>query len=311
MLIDSHGRTVVSSLGWVDHASLWVLRPPSVAPERIPLGEAKHVSLHAGTGDTFAVAHHFEADRFVVTVHGFDEPARVLARASLGGDGSRLEGDASLWQRVPRHYTTYFHPLKSGYGLIRVRPESGDVEAQSLDWFDGGYDHGYQAIVGATEIPGRNEVIIAIQRDSRPVLYDPIERRKIGAIELTGRAGNPTLRFRRHADELWADDYDTLVVLEPGTWRRKRSRRLQGVLAGSGQFIGRYAFDAHERTCYLARPYSRDVVELDPRTLRIRRRCRFDAQPFEGVWLDDGTVVARDWKTGTLLRGPLRRVWLG
>jgi hypothetical protein len=192
-----------------------------------------------------------------------------------------------------------------------VRADEGRLEAQALDWFDDTYDKGYQAIVGATEIPGRPEVLIAIQRDSRPVIHDPLARRKVAQLELCGRAGNPALRFRRHGSELWADDYDTIVVLEPGTWRRLRSRRLQGALTGTGQFIGRYCFGADERACYVPRPYSRDVVALDPRNLRIRARCRFDAQPFEAVGLDDDTVVARDWKTGALLRGPLRRVWLG
>ena len=311
MLIDSHGRTVVSSLGWVDHASLWVLRPPSAAPEHIPLGEARHLSLHAGDGDVFAAAHHFEADRFAVTVHAFHDPARILARAEIDRGGAQLEGDASVWSRVPRHYTTYFQPSASGYCLMRVRSAEGDVEAQALDWFDARYDKGYQAVVGATEIPGRDEVIVAIQRDSRPVIHDPRIRAQVGALELCGRLGNPTLRFRRHANELWADDYDTLVVLEPGSWRRLRSRRLQGAPFGTGEFIGRFCFDADEQSCYVARPYSRDVVTLDPRNLRVRSRCRFDAQPFEAVGLDDGTVVARDWKSGVLLRGPLRRVWLG
>jgi hypothetical protein len=75
MLIDSHGRTVVSSLGWVDRASLWVLRPPSVVPEHIELGRAQHLSLHEGTVDAFAVGHHFAAERFAVTVHAFHDPA--------------------------------------------------------------------------------------------------------------------------------------------------------------------------------------------------------------------------------------------
>src|SRR5262249_24611281 len=183
------------------------------------------------------------------------------------------------------------------------------VELQQLEWYGREYDKGYQGIVGVTEVPGRSLLIVSVQRDSHPVLYDPVLRRKMGSLKLAGRAGNPTLFFRRRANELWADDYDTILKLEPDTWRVLRSRRLQSALGGTGRFIGRFAFDADETLCTVARPYAGDVIALDPHTLRLRFRAKTGSQPLEAIALPDRSVVARDWKTGALLRANLRRAW--
>jgi hypothetical protein len=54
--------------------------------------------------------------------------------------------------------------------------------------------------------------------------------------------------------------------------------------------------------CCIARPQSGDIVAVDDR-LKIRRRARLGRQPQEAVELANGDVIARDWKTGDLLRG--------
>lgn len=310
MLSDAHGGVIVSSLGWVDHGGLWVFSVADGAVATLPLGDPKYLTVHRGRDDFFSVLHHFEGDRIEIGVHRFAAPGEAVARARLDRDGARVEGDAAAWSHVPASYVTWYAgPSGSDFALVRVHPGEGRIELQQFDWYGDEYDKGYQGVVGVAEVPGQDLLIVSVQRDSRPVLYDPAARRKLGALELSGRGGNPTLFFRRHARELWADDYDTLLKLEPGSWRVLRSRRLQSAAAAAMQFIGQYSFDADERLCVVARPFSRDVIALDPRTLRTRFRCKLDGQPLEAVALPDRSVVARDWKSGALLRGRLRRAW--
>lgn len=310
MLSDERGSAAVSSLGWVDRAGLWVFRASRAAAETVPLGDAKYLSLHGGTGDFFSVVHHFEADRVDVTVHNFAEPAEAVSRASLRSGESRVLGDPSAWTHVQANYVSYYSgSLWSDFVLVRVRPSEGRVELQRFDWYADDYDKMYQGVVAVTEVPGQSLVVVSVQRDSRPILYDPITRSKVGALSLCGRGGNPSLFFRRYARELWADDYDTILKIEPSTWRVLESRRLQGGTAGTRQFIGRFSFDSDEALCVVARPFSGDALALSPRSLRTRFRCTLDGQPIEAIALADGSVVSRDWKSGALLRGDLRRVY--
>jgi hypothetical protein len=57
----------------------------------------------------------------------------------------------------------------------------------------------------------------------------------------------------------------------------------------------------------VARPFSADVVGVDVATLKITQSAKLGRQPLELVALPDGEVIARDWKTGDLLRGRLKR----
>jgi len=310
MLANERGDAVISSLGWVDHAGLWVFCVSTGAPQSVLLGDAKYLSLHDGVRDFFSVVHHFEGDRLEVTVHKFSEPAEPVSRASVTTGGSQILGDPSAWANVQTNYVSYYAgPLWSDFALVRVHPSEGRVELQQFAWYTDEYDKGYQGVVGVTEVPGEDLLIVSVQRDSRPILYDPLARSKVGSLELCGRGGNPSLFFRHHAHELWADDYDTIVKIEPRTWRVLKSRTLQGDAAGTRQFIGQFSFDRDETLCVVARPFSGDVIALSPRSLRPRFRCKLHGQPLEAVALPDRSVVARDWKSGALLRGELGRVW--
>ena len=92
------------------------------------------------------------------------------------------------------------------------------------------------------EVSGEDKLIFSVQRDSNPVLYDLRERKVISKLSLANRLGNPTLRFRRRAHELWADDYDTLLRLDPSDWHVTDSLLLQGSISGSRHFIGEFCF---------------------------------------------------------------------
>ncbi len=304
MLIDPEERTIVSSLGWVDGGELWVLDVATGRARTDRLGDAKYLSLHAGLSARFAVLHHYDDSRAVITVHGFSRPDVVLGRCEISGDGSRIEGDPEVWALVPRYYVAYLvQPAWSDFALITIDPAKG-AALQTFEWFDESYDKGYQGIIGVMEVPGSDVVIVSVQRSSTLILHDPEARKKVGEFSLSGRGGNPTLYFRQTADELWADDYDTLLKIQPHSWRVLKDRRLQD----TREFIGQFVFNTDETVCGVARPFSGDVVGLDPDTFEIRYRAVLGSKPLDVAVLRDGRVFARDWKSGALLGGTFKPI---
>jgi hypothetical protein len=187
------------------------------------IGDAKYCSLHRGEESLFAVVHHFDGDRLEVTGHSFAEPGVALSRCIVTAETRRIEGDAAVWSGLPRYYVAYLkQPAWSDFALIQVAPDA-TVSLQTFEWYDERYDKEYQRVIGVTPVPGSHLVIVSVQRDSKPVIYDPETRRKVGEVSLSGNFGNPRLYFRRTAPELWADDYDTILKLDSETWRVLKS----------------------------------------------------------------------------------------
>jgi hypothetical protein len=302
-VIASADRTVmVSSMGWVEHDALWVLRATDGKPETASCESgARWLSLHPGNDPFFAVAHHFGADRFEVTVRCFEAPFQAEARASLSAAGAAFSGDLTLWRQVPRLYVEYtrLEPWAS-HVLLSIDAERESIDVQQFAWFDDSYDHGYQGIVGVQEIPNAAFAIVSVQRSGRLVMHDLATGESCGTIDLGG-TGNPDLLLRLDAGELWATDYDRLVVVDTATWRVTRSRRVQEEPFGS--FIGRFAFTRDGTACAVARPFSGDVAVLNPSTLATLCVAELGSQPLDVTVLADGRIVARDWKTGGLLTG--------
>ncbi len=309
MLTDPEEQTIVSSLGWVDGGALWIFDVPTRHAYSAPIGEAKYISLHAGRSGHFAAVHHYDDEQLLITAHSFAAPEAILSRFVLSRNQRGIDGPAAPWEHLPRHYVAYLvQPAWSDFALVSINPSSG-IGLQTFHWYDNSYDKGYQGIVGVTEIPGSERVLVSVQRSSKLIIYDPMARHQIGDIALSERSGNPSLYFRRSREELWADDYDTLVKVESGNWRILKARKLQAAAAGTGHFIGQFTFNSDESICAVARPFSGDVVGLEPETLHTRYRAQLGRQPLEVALLSDRRVYARDWKTGDLLEGRLRRTW--
>src|SRR5262249_51625992 len=240
---------------------------------RVPLASgARYLSLHSNGSHTFAVSHHFDGARAEVTVHSLSDAAHILARAAVGDGNMALSSDASVWGSVPRLYLAYlgFDPWKD-FVLLLISGATGQIEVQRLDWYDHTYDKMYQGVADVLEIPGERFALVSVQRSSRLILHDLATGRKQGTVELANRLGNPSLHWRAAAQEIWASDYDTIVVIDQKTLRPTRSARLQGAMGGTQQFIGEYAFSPDEDECVVARPFSGNVVGLDPSTLRVTR----------------------------------------
>jgi hypothetical protein len=253
------------------------------------------------------VAHHFDGRRRVeLSVRSFSSPDVALGRAILTDGESTLAGDPSAWADVPLLFVEYlgFAPWND-FVLLKVSPTTGKMEIQRLEWYDDSYDKEYQGVIGVLPLPGDGGALVSVQRSSRLILHDLETGKQRRSIDLGDRCGNPRLELRDAGKELWASDYDTLVVIRTEDWQIDEVSRLQPAESGTQQFIGDFSFVPGQGLCAVARPFSGDVVGVDVRTLKIKRSARLGRQPLEVVALPSGEVIARDWKTGDLLRGTL------
>src|SRR5262249_44314033 len=157
------------------------------------------LSLKEGTDDFFAVMHHWDGHRLEISAHSHTEPSRAISRLSLQaaiGAGTEptisFEGDLSVWTQLPKAFTGYAF---GDYRLL-LTAHAPDAEVQRFGWFDDSYDKGYQGIIGVTEVPRTPLLIVSIQRDSAPVLYDPQRKQLVRKLRLADRYGNPEFRHR-------------------------------------------------------------------------------------------------------------------
>jgi hypothetical protein len=308
MLTNTSESIVISNFGWVDRGGLWTYRVSEQQERHVTFGEAHHLTLYAGTDDHFSVVHHNDGTRVEISVHRFDDVSMALGRAVVEAEGSSVSGSASAWAHVPTNYAAYYKgPETADFVLIRVDPVNQRVSLQQFNWYtDKDYDKGFQGVVGVTEIPGDSRLLISVQRDSRLVLYDPIAQRKRRLIELAGRGSVRALFFTSRTKTLWAQDHDTIVKLDPRHFRILSSHRIGATDGPSfGQLVGSFWLNRDETMCVVPRPHAGDVVALDPIDLKIQSRCTTGHQPLAAVALATGSVIARDWQTGSLLRGQL------
>jgi len=195
--------------------------------------------------------------------------------------------------------------------LLKINPPSGRIDVQRLEWYDGSYDKGYQGVVDVLDLSDGVSALVSVQRSSVLIVHNLETGAKKGAIDLGGRGGNPRMEIRESGREIWASDYDTLVVLRTTDWKVDRSSLVQSSASGSQQFIGDFTFSPDEELCVIARPFSGDVVGIDLRSLKIKYSAKVGREPLEVAPIGQGEIVARDWKTGSLLRGFLKRRWFG
>jgi len=298
-------------LGWVDHDGLWRFNVASGETDTIPLRTGgRYSSLHYLGSDRFAVAHHFDGRRFEVSVRSLSSPGDVLAHAVLEDGENSVAGEPAAWSGVPLLYVEYLHFAPwNDFVLLKISPSTGKADVQRLQWYDDSYDKGYQGVIDVLALPDGTCALVSVQRSSRLILHDQETGTQKRSIDLGGRGGNPRLALRELGKEVWASDYDTLVVLGTADWQVLRSARLQNAFAGTQQFIGDFSFAADQARCAVARPFNGDVVAVDLASLRITSSAKLGRQPLEAIALPGGKIVARDWKTGDLLLGTLERRW--
>ena len=293
---------MLSSLGWVEGDAIWSLDVASGTPRTIPQNTgARYTSLYSSDTERFVAVHHFDGARFLASVGVFSAPEVTLSSASYENGRSALAGHADAWNGLPRLFVQYLKEPWNDYVLVSVTPAG--AFAHRLEWYDSSYDKVYQSVIDVIALPDPRYALVSVQRSSVLIVHDLETGRAHQKITMGTQHGNPRLTLRDNM--VWAADYDTLVVIDAQSWRVLRKKRLQGAMTGTGQFIGDYSFSP-DGGCCVARPHSGDVVVVNER-LKIQRSAKLGRQPQEAVELATGEVIARDWKTGDLLRGRMKR----
>jgi hypothetical protein len=288
---------------------LWVCKIGNASPQVFKLSEARYLAVKEGKNDFFSVVHHHDGDKLEISAHHHAEPHRSISSIHIersGGPDSKTEsnvtGDASVWAELPRAY------VASEFGdfqLVLVHLDAS-VSTQSFPWYsDTNYDKIYQGITDVQEVSNTGFLIVSIQRNSNPVLYDPENKTVVRKLKLADRGGRPHFKLRASAGEFWADDYDHIVKLNSTNLDVVAIKQLQEPgNEMTRQFIGDFLLCRAETICLVARPFSGDVLALECDTMRPVYRSLLGKQPLEAALLGD-KVVAIDWKTGEFLSGLL------
>ena len=312
MIINAEHSQAICSFGWVHKGSLWVYRIADKSPRVFELSRAKYLTIKEGRNDFFSVVHHFDGDQLEISAHSHAEPLQSVSSISVqraARPGSKTEskvtGDPSVWRELPRAYVAFAF---ASYHLFLIQP-CGSISVQEFAWYTNtDYDKGYQGIVGVEELPDSQLLIVLIQRDSHPILYDPGAGAVVRKLNLAERGGNPRFKLRASAAEFWASDYDTILKLDAETLDVVTSQRLQGSAQSTRHFIGDFSLCRRESLCLVPRPFSGDAIGIDCDTMRQTHRANLGKQPLRAGLLGEDRVVALDWKTGEFLAGTLEQI---
>jgi hypothetical protein len=304
VITDPAATVALSNLGWVDHGSIWRFDARGGEADIVPVSDAAYLRLHTGSGEHFAVEHHWKGQRFRVSAHAYARPDAELARVEVRGSTAELDGDARVWSTLPPAYVGYLNGDATGAaGYFVVVLEGDRARVESCDWFDDTYDHGYQSVMWVEQLDAAESLLFSVQRSSELVLYDTDARQVRRRVPLAGRHGNPQPILSAKTSTIWVIDYDTLVRLDRRSWTVERAALMQLSDRDARMFVGNAWLPLDESYVLVPRPGSSDVLRVDPTDLSILDRVELGRQPITAAILDNTLVVARDWKSGDLVTG--------
>ncbi|MGN6395967.1 MAG: hypothetical protein ACTHMI_10410 [Mucilaginibacter sp.] len=304
MIFNENLQKVISNLGWVDKGSIWVYDGIKSKNDVIRLSDSQYLTLAEGKEEYFSIVHHGNNSEIDITVHNVNDPRKEYFRTSFNHFNTSFSGDASFLEFVPKYYVCGF-TMDNDFAFHLLKIEGGIIvlEDHKIEWYTkGDFDFMYQGLTSVTEYG--DELIFTVQRDGSLYRYSLNEDKLIDKIKLSGKYGNPQPTIKN--DEIWVSDYDTILRLK--NWNIERVKKLQESAKGTAQFIGNFSFNAQNNLCIIARPFSGDVIGLN-KNLKIKYTCNIGNQPLEAVLMQDNTVIARDWQTGKLLQGEMKRKW--
>ena len=305
MICDSKLKFAISNLGWIDKGNLWIYDNSENNIRTVFLSDSKYLSIFEGSADYFAVCHNYEDSLFEISIHHFSQPEIILCKLIFNNYKTDITGDGDLIKYIPKYYIAGFN-INGEYKshLIAIHDKSIKIDDSKIEWFQkGNFDFGYQGLTGVTEY--NDELLFCVQRDGSIYRVNKESNQLVAKIELAMHFGNPKVTFNKGKTILFTDDYDTLIRINPSTWRIEKQTRFQNADQGTNQFIGSYSCNKNNELITLARPFSSDVVLID-KDLNIKYYCKIGRQPLESVVLDNKKVIARDWKSGDFLTGTMK-----
>jgi hypothetical protein len=292
LIFDANAQLVVGNMGWIDRGALWTFDVRSQQEARIPVEGSTFLSLRAGANGFLRLIHHQSPDQ-AVSIRHTREPHIELASVRLRQGRATFFGDAALWRHVEPAAI-----IATDFGQKAILIDAGRLRVTDLDltWFTSeNYDLGYQGLVDSITLRSTGNIIISVQRSSTLVIIDQSLNERVGSIALASRGGNPRLQLRNDTD-LFACDYDTLCRIDTQSLVVLSSARLQDAAGNTQQFIGDY--EVTPGKLVVARPFSGDVLLLDPDDFRAVGQTQVGGQPLAVCKLSGQRVITRDWKTG-------------
>jgi|CXWL01.1.fsa_nt_gi hypothetical protein len=294
MILNSLRTKIVSSYGWKDRGAFSIVdvRDRSVASFNLEC--ATYITVKIARSNHFVCVHHFNDKKLILTIQSFDAPSEVKGRISIINGQSTFEGNDEVWSLSPRFFIGYF---RGQYSLIEICARNREIFIHPLEWFTlEKYDLGYEAPMDAIEIPAQDYLLISVCRRA-PVLYDL--SKKIVSREVF--IGGHNFTFIKQNSEIWATSYDELVKSDIRTLKPILSKIFQPPLNGhSNTAIGDFSFSPDEKFCALARPFSHDILILEPESMNEVARIKSEHQPYQIVMLDNNECVYRDHQKGIL-----------
>lgn len=307
MLLDSTERFVVSSIGWVDGGGFVHRDLESGNLRFCPVEEDGFVKLKDIDGDRFlCIAHWWEKRRVRFDVRRYSEPAASLWSLAVTPERQELGGDPAAATGAPRFDVGTFQGDTATGRLIEIAPGFERASLHDLPWYGDGYDLGYQGLTDAIALPNSERVLVSVQRSSVVVVHDLKTGGQQGSFGLADRGGNPFLKIV--GEELWTIDYDTFVRVSLKHFRAVATSFLQPGDNGTRQFAGEMHIIPSRNKIAVARPFSADVVIVDPIACRIEQSIAIGRQPLVCVVTNRGKVIAREWKTADWLEASMEFV---
>jgi hypothetical protein len=293
-------QLVVGNLGWADGPCVWTFDIKVAQEQLVFAGPPKYITL-TRYGDVLRIVQ-----------LGAPYPRIVLRLVTnLEVDCATLEilegeahftGDAGLWQDVDPCVLLFGQTTK----LLHVDGRNRRTAELDLAWYrDGDYDLGYQGLVDCLTLPGREYVVVSVQRSSTLVVLDIRSSKKVAEVELAGRHGNPHLQFFEKRNIITTDG-DTICLVDWTEMKKISQISLEDERNGFQCFVGDPGLDAEG--IVVARPYSGDVLVLDRQSFKIVGRAVTGLEPLEAVQIGGSMILARDWKTGTPLTASVAEV---
>lgn len=305
MICDSKLNYALSNLGWVDKGNLWIYNSLKDDLKFINLSDSKYLSIYEGLNDYFSICHNFDDTRFNISIHNFNDPEHILCKFTFNNFKTEVEGNQELIKYISKYYLASLQ-LNGDFKfhLISIRDGEIKLDDSKIEWFyNGNFDFMYQGLIGVTE--SNDELLFCVQRQGNIFRISKETNQLIDKIDLANRYGNPKISFNKDRTALYADDYDTLLRINPLNWKIEKASLLQSADKGTQQFIGSFLLNKNNDLITVARPFSSDVIMVDE-TLKIRYHCMIGKQPLEAIVFSNKKVVARDWKTGNLLTGRIK-----
>jgi hypothetical protein len=236
-----------------------------------------------------------------ISIRACAEPDVELSRLWTADGAWRFDGDGALWiEPLP----LLVKGKRNHTDLIIVDGPAQRVTRHELNWFfEGDYDFGYQGPTECLAMPAVGAILVAVARSSTLVALDIHTGHKLDEIQLSGRGGAGNLK--RLSDTTFAaTNYDALCLVDATQGLIQTSDVLQlPKPPNTAQFIGNYDWGS---VLAVARPFSRDVLKLDPKTFEVIGRGRVLHQPFDICMTSEKRFVTRSWKTGKVSFGAFR-----